>query len=101
VQGQAVFELRNAGTLTRLVATEATGGACTVGASLTEKEMTISIDGEVIARRASPGLLKGQPVIGFFVGEDFKDPVGRYAVPNRFNGRVLRYGCTVTPGSEK
>jgi hypothetical protein len=98
VQGQAVFELRNAGTLTRLVATEATGGACTVGASLTEKEMTISIDGEVIARRASPGLLKGQPVIGFFVGEDFKDPVGRYAVPNRFNGRVLAMDARSRPG---
>jgi arylsulfatase A-like enzyme len=101
VQGQAVFELRNAGTLTRLVAAEARGGACTVGASLTEKEMTISIDGEVIARRASPGLLKSQPMIGFFVGEDFKDPVGQYAVPNRFNGRVLRYGSTVTPGPAK
>lgn len=30
----------------------------------------------------------GQPVIGLYLGEDFKDPVGKYKVPNKFNGKI-------------
>ncbi|MFT5126082.1 MAG: arylsulfatase A-like enzyme [Verrucomicrobiales bacterium] len=97
IRGKAVFEIRNAGVLTRLIADEVKGGAFTVGAALKEEEMTLSIDGQVVARRASPGLLKQQPAIGFFVGEDYKDPVGKYEVPNKFNGSVNRYTTTVTP----
>ena len=48
-----------------------------------------------MARCESPGLFRGQPAIGLYLGEDFKDPVGKYKVPNKFNGKIHSHKATV------
>ena len=91
VKGRPVFSLRQSGKIISLAAEKTVKGKAEVTASLTSESMTISVGGMEVARRESPGLFKGQPAIGIYIGEDFKDPVGDYKIPNRFNGKVLSH----------
>lgn len=89
VEGRPAFSVRNEGKLTELVAPEAVSGRVNVRAAIDEESMTLAVDDEVVARRASPGLLKEQPIIGLYTGQDFGDPVGNYTSPNPFNGSLI------------
>lgn len=98
VKGRPAFSIRNKGKLTELVAPPEAApvkGNVKLSATLNKETMSISVNGKVIASRKSPGLHAGQPVIGLFVGEDFKDPVGSYRVPNIFNGKIIDYKVDV------
>lgn len=89
VDGRPAFSVRNRGKLTELVAEQAIRGPVELRAVLTEKTMSISVDGALVAEQPSPGLLAEQPIIGLSTGSDAGDPVGNYPRTNRFNGRVL------------
>jgi arylsulfatase A-like enzyme len=94
-KGKPAFCMRNGGDLTELVAKKKVQGRVTLSASLDDKSLTLSVDGKEVARCESPGLFRGQPVIGLYLGEDFKDPVGQYKVPNKFNGKIHSHKPTV------
>ena len=94
-KGKPAFCMRNGGELTELVAKKKVKGRVTLSAALDDESVTLSVDGKEVARRESPGLFHGQPVIGLYLGEDFKDPVGKYKVPNKFNGKIHSHKATV------
>jgi hypothetical protein len=90
-RGRPAFCMRNGGELTELMAKKKLQGRATLSTSLDDKTLTLFVDGKEVARRESPGLFRGQPEIGMYLGEDFKDPVGKYKVPNKFNGKILNH----------
>ena len=94
-KGKPAFCMRNKGELTELVAKKKVEGRVTVSASLDDKTITLSVNGKEVARSESPGLFRGQPIIGMYLGEDFKDPVGKYKVPNKFNGKIHSHKASV------
>ena len=87
--GKPAFSIRDAGKLTELFSDERVTGKAEVTAKLTEETMSILVNGKEVASRKSAGLLTGQPAIGKYIGIDFKDPVGSYKSPNKFNGKIL------------
>jgi arylsulfatase len=95
VNGRLAFSMRNKGELTELVAKKQVKGRVTVSASLDDETLTLSVNGKEVARSESPGLFRGQPIIGMYLGEDFKDPVGKYKVPNKFNGKIHSHKARV------
>lgn len=95
VGGRPAFSFRNEGTLTELIGKEPVSGKITLAARVDEKELLLTVNGKEVARAKSPGLLTKQPGIGFYLGEDFQDPVGNYSAPNRFNGKVLSHSIDV------
>ncbi|MDF1754549.1 MAG: sulfatase-like hydrolase/transferase [Verrucomicrobiales bacterium] len=95
INGKPAFSIRDEGKLTELVGDTAVKGKTTVSATLDEKEVTLSVNGKVVARGPSPGLISSQPGIGLYIGQDFKDPVGKYKSPNRFNGKILDHKVQV------
>ncbi len=94
-KGKPAFCMRNKGELTELVAKKKVQGRVSLSADLDDKTLTLLVDGKEVARCESPGLFRGQPEIGLYLGEDFKDPVGKYKVPNKFNGKIHNYKATV------
>lgn len=94
-KGKPAFCMRNKGELTELVAKKKVQGRVSLSAALDDKTLTLSVDGKEVARCESPGLFRGQPEIGLYLGEDFKDPAGKYKVPNKFNGKILNHKATV------
>ena len=94
-KGKPAFCMRNKGELTELVAKKKVQGRVSLSAALDDKTLTLLVDGKEVARCESPGLFRGQPEIGLYLGEDFKDPVGKYKVPNKFNGKIHNYKATV------
>jgi len=78
------------------VAKKPVKGRVTVSASLDDETLTLSVNGKEVASRKSPGLFVGQPIIGMYLGEDFKDPVGQYKIPNKFNGKIHSHKTNVT-----
>ena len=92
-KGKPTFSIRDAGKLTELVAEKPVKGKATVMAKLDEEKMSISVNGKIVASRKSPGLMTGQPAIGMYIGEDFKDPVGNYKVPNKFTGKLISHSA--------
>ncbi len=94
-RGRPAFCIRNKGELTELTAKKPVKGRVTVSASLNDKTLSLSVNGREVASRKSPGLFLGQPAIGMYLGEDFKDPVGKYKVPNKFNGRIHSHTASV------
>jgi len=90
MDGKPAFELRQSGRQVQLRSDQRVSGKAKIEAELNAGEMLLRVDGKVIARQKSPGLFKGQPAIGLYRGLDFKDPVGSYKAPNRFNGKILK-----------
>ncbi len=93
--GRPMFSVRNEGKLTEIVGMESVSGKVMVSATLDAEKMSLSVDGEEVASRKSPGLLVDQPGLGLYEGLDFRDPVGSYEVPNAFNGRILDHRVEV------
>ncbi len=96
-KGRPAFAIRNDGKLTELIALKPVSGEVTIEALLDEKTMSLKINGKTVAERKSPGLHSDQPVIGMYVGLDFKDAIGRYETPNPFNGKILEAHVGVEP----
>ena len=94
-KGRPAFCMRNKGDLTDLVAKKQVKGRFTVSVSLDDETLTLLVNGKEVASTESPGLFRGQPVIGMYLGEDFKDPVGKYKVPNKFNGKIHSHKASV------
>jgi len=88
VEGKPAFEVRVNGRVTGILGCEPLRGAVKLEASLTAKEMTLSVDGEEVARESSPGLIPRQPKDGLSVGRDTRSAAGDYEAPNPFSGTI-------------
>lgn len=97
VDGRPAFSVRKSGTLTELIAGEPVSGQVTIRAVLNRDRMSIDVNDQRVVERKSPGPLTAQPAIGLSIGEDAGDPVGKYAAPNRFDGRLVAHQIQVGP----
>jgi len=93
--GKPTFAYRNSGKLVELHSENPARGKVSLEATVNAGKLRLIVNGEVVAEGESGGLLKKQPGIGLYLGEDFKDPVGSYRVPNKFNGKVLEHRIVV------
>jgi iduronate 2-sulfatase len=94
VDSKPVFDVRVKGEVTRLASQEVCQGNVTLRATLTAKEMTLSIGDAAATKIASPGLIPVQPMDGLDVGYDDLSAAGNYTAPNRFRGKVVRVKVT-------
>ena len=95
VDGKPAFAYRNSKELTTLVADEPVSGRVDLVATVDEKQITLAVDGKLVASAKSPGLLEEQPGLGLYVGADGVHPVGEYEVPNALEGRVVSHKVEV------
>jgi len=95
-RGRPAFAFRNEGELTTLTAPDRVQGTVSLTVSVDAETISLAVNGEAVARVDSPGLLRQQPGLGLYLGEDFRDPVGAYRAPHRFNGRILDHDIEVT-----
>ena len=89
--GHPAVALRNQGRLVELIGDVPVSGKVEIAAHVEADTLRLLVGGKVVAEGESSGLLKKQPGIGLYLGEDFKDPVGSYRVPNKFNGKLLEH----------
>lgn len=89
VDGRPAFDLRLDGNVTRIVSSDRVVGAVRLQATLDKKRMVLSVDGEEVASRASPGLIPTQPKDSLSVSRDDRTAAGDYEAPNPFNGTVI------------
>lgn len=94
-EGKPAFAWRNRSRLTTIEATETTSGKVTLEARITQDKITLLANGKEVAATSIDGLLAEQPGLGLFVGADGVHAVGDYAVPNRFNGRILTHRVSI------
>ncbi len=94
-EGKPVFSIRNEGKLTNLKGGKEVKGKVLLEARLDEDTMSLSVNGKEVAKQKSPGLIGDQPGIGLYGGQDFRDPVGAYKVPNMLRGELLDYQVEV------
>lgn len=87
--GKLALGIRVKRQLTVVSATSALpAGAHKVGASLAANgEVTLTVDGATVGK-GQASILATQPNDGLTVGEDGGSPVGEYAAPNAFSGKV-------------
>lgn len=87
--GVPVFNVREGGSLYTVTAPAAPKGKFALEARLAKNgAMTLAIDGKVVATGKASGLITAQPKDGLSIGEDTLSPVGDYAAPNAFRGKV-------------
>ena len=97
IDGRPAFSLRREpGQLVELVGEQAVSGKVTVRATIDADSVKLFVADNEVASKASGGLMADQPGLGLYLGQDFRDPVGSYEVPNRFNGRILDHRVDVT-----
>jgi len=87
--GRASFDVRVDGKVTRLSSEKPVIGEVRLEGILDEEAMTLSLNGEEIARTASPGLIPTQPHDPLSIGLDILSAAGDYEAPNSYNGTVL------------
>jgi arylsulfatase A-like enzyme len=87
--GKPAFAIRSQGELTTVTAGEPLGSGHfkIEGKLATDGTITISVDGRQVATGHAPGLIATQPARGLTVGSN-EEPVGDYAAPNRFSGKI-------------
>ncbi|MEM9282546.1 MAG: sulfatase-like hydrolase/transferase, partial [Verrucomicrobiota bacterium] len=95
IKGKPTFAIRDQGKLTQVKSDRVVKKQAVVVASLDEETLSISVDGEVIASRKSPGLMTDQPGLGLYRELDFRDPVANYEAPNAFNGKLVSFEVIV------
>lgn len=88
-KGKPTIAWRNKGILTNVQASQPVSGKVEIEVGVTKEEITLSVNGKTVASGRINGLLEEQPGLGLFIGADGVHAVGNYAVPNRFNGRIL------------
>jgi arylsulfatase len=95
VDGKPAVAIRNEGKLVELIAKDTVKGKVTVTAELREDTLKLLVNEKEVASVPSGGLIKEQPGLGLYLGEDFQDPVGSYKVPNKLQGKVLAHKIEV------
>ncbi len=95
-EGRPALAYRNDGDLKTLVAKERVRGSIELRATVDHEKIVLLVNGREAATAASGGLLKEQPGLGLFIGLDGVHPVGEYAAPNRFHGRVIAHAVRPT-----
>jgi arylsulfatase A len=99
--GKLVFTLRAAGKAVSITARETPPGQFLVEARLgTDRTVVLAINGRQAATGTAPGLIPVQPQEDFCVGHDNGNPVGDYATPYRFTGRITELKIVTGPGAD-
>ncbi len=91
IDGKPTFDVRIDGVLKRIQSEDAVTGKIELAARFDDKVMSLSVNGKQVAQGESPGLIPNQPLDGLSLGEDDRTPVGDYASPNPFSGKVLAH----------
>jgi arylsulfatase A-like enzyme len=87
--GKLTFALRRHGELHSVTAKEASPIQPTVVAGVDSSGLiTLSLNGQTVARHQAPGPVAVMPGGGLQVGSDDGSPVGTYAGPNKFGGAI-------------
>lgn len=60
-------------------------------------ELSLSLDGKLVAKAKSKGPLASQPADGLDVSSDEGAAVGPYPTPNKFTGRIDRITIQTSP----
>ena len=95
VDGRPAVSLRNEGKLVELIGEHPVKGKVTISAALTGDTLKLFVNDQEIASSPSGGLIKEQPGLGLYLGEDFQDPVGNYKVPNKLHGKLVDHRIDV------
>ncbi|WP_075090881.1 sulfatase-like hydrolase/transferase [Haloferula sp. BvORR071] len=95
--GKLVFSLRDGGNLSNVTTTEPlAAGNHKIEASLqTDGTALIKIDGKSAGEGKLGGVVTRRPGEGLTIGSDGNAPVGEYAAPHNFNGKVSQ--VTIKP----
>ncbi|EMI22706.1 arylsulfatase, partial [Rhodopirellula maiorica SM1] len=95
IDGVPSLDVRVNGKVTRVTANEKVSGKVKLNATLSDREVSLSVNDQPPSRQPSPGLIPAQPIDSLSVGFDDRTSAGDYAAPNRFNGKVLDYKVNV------
>ncbi|MEK7949595.1 sulfatase-like hydrolase/transferase [Luteolibacter soli] len=95
-EGKLVFSTRNGGELSSVVATEAlaTGSHKVQAAVDAAGQVKLSVDGKQVGEGKLASLIERRPGEGLTVGNDGGAPVGEYAAPHTFSGKVANVTVT-------
>ncbi len=89
IDGKPAFDVRVNGKVTRIAARQPLKGAARLEASLDDRQMSLTVNGKLIASFSSPGLIPVQPKDDLSVGQDTLSAAGDYPAPNLFNGTII------------
>lgn len=88
VGNRVAFDVRVNGVVTRILSDATLLKEGEIEAVLNAKLMTLSLNGRLVARGESPGLIPVQPKDELSIGYDEQSAAGNYTAPNEFNGIV-------------
>lgn len=88
VDGKLAFDVRIDGIVKRVQCGDKLPSACRVEAWLSDESLEIAVDGKVVAKVSSAGLIPVQPKDGLSIGFDDLSAAGDYQAPNPLNGTV-------------
>lgn len=88
VDGRLAFDVRIDGIVKRVQCGDKLPSACRVEAWLSDESLEIAVDGKVVAKVSSAGLIPVQPKDGLSIGFDDLSAAGDYQAPNPLNGIV-------------
>lgn len=87
--GKVVFSVRQNGKLYAIATPAVPQGRFSLEARLEKGgDMTLAVNGTILARGKAPGVFTAQPIDPLTIGEDTLSAVGDYAAPNPFKGTV-------------
>jgi len=99
VAGKPAFDVRVNGVVTRVLSGKRVSGRTKLTATLDKKAMTLSVNGEEVASKPSPGLIPVQPKDDLSVGRDILSAAGDYDSPNPFGGTIHDFKVTTGSGT--
>ncbi|MEE2643008.1 MAG: LamG domain-containing protein [Planctomycetota bacterium] len=88
-EGRVHFDVRKDTKVTRISSPLQYSGTTTIKATLLPKQMTLQVNGVIVARGESPGLIQVQPQDELSLGEDTQTAAGNYQPPNKFSGKII------------
>jgi hypothetical protein len=94
-EGRPSFAWRNKSKLTVVTSEKGVKGKVALRVHVSEKEITLEVNGKPVASKEINGLLAEQPGLGLFLGGDGVHAVGDYEAPNRFNGNLISHQIEV------
>lgn len=95
-KGAPAFDVRVLEKVTRLEGSDRLRGRVKIEGRLTEKKMSLLVNGKLIGEVDSPGLIPVQPKDSLSVGLDTLSAAGAYEAPNSFQGKIIQ--TRVEPG---
>jgi len=99
VAGKPAFDVRVNGKVTRVSGPKRVNGRTKVTATLDKKSITLSVNGEQVAEKPSPGLIPKQPKDDLSIGKDILSAAGNYEAPNPFDGTIHEFEVTTSSES--